>query len=84
MFYSSDDASLQFERSGNPGYHIGLPVLFGSLEEDTMYLHAEGLSLSGTLPDGSCAPSQENSGLAPIVLFGHDIFISCYFEFTFD
>ena len=48
-FFSFDNFTLVYEKTGNPGYHIGLPVLAAL---PNRILIEGGFVISGVLPSG--------------------------------
>ena len=73
-FYSS---ATVFDRSGNPGYQLGLPVI----TSNQYVIHNGGFVMGGADSSGVCGTSSLTSG--PTFLFGQDQIVSCYFEYTF-
>lgn len=71
-------------KSGNPGYIVGKPVLFGSLNSDnSIDALSSGFTLSGTSLSGECLTSAINSANLPTVNFRRDLIHSCYIPMTF-
>lgn len=74
-------------RSGNPGYIIGKPVIFGRINttNDTMTVFDSGFPLSGTSQSGECLSTDQSiSGpSSPIIKFGQEIIYNCYIELTY-
>lgn len=73
------------DKSGNPGYVIGKPVLVGSIQSDgvgvlekqAIQLKADGLTLSGPGTGGDC-----DTSMSIQVLFGQDTLTSCSISLT--
>eukprot|EP01135_Chromosphaera_perkinsii_P001475 Nk52_evm4s179 gene=Nk52_evmTU4s179 len=86
----TNENTVVFERSGNPGYIVGKPVLAGTLASsgstNAIDLDTDNslwLTIAGPQPDGSCANA--NGGVTPRVpvYFGENTVVGCTLQKTF-
>eukprot|EP00928_Gymnodinium_smaydae_P039583 TRINITY_DN27005_c0_g2_i1.p1 TRINITY_DN27005_c0_g2~~TRINITY_DN27005_c0_g2_i1.p1 ORF type:complete len:677 (+),score=67.37 TRINITY_DN27005_c0_g2_i1:45-2075(+) len=88
-----EDPYAVHPRSGNPGYLVGLPLLVGTCKryENTRcveYVETAAkpsvATVSGILPDGTCATSEKSNapGRDVEIRFGEDIVLGCVIRLT--
>ena len=95
-FWPSDNATDVREKSGNPGYVVGKPLIFGRLkravedaEDDESVLQEESSSIieisstslsTMSLPRNGNCANDEDGRSA--ILFGQDVYVGCTFSVT--
>lgn len=74
-------------RSGNPGYVVGLPILFGSVQGNVVNMSDQGLLVpSLAITTGVAAASDDcltgENLITAALKFGHDMFSGCASSFN--
>ncbi|RYH30911.1 DUF1619 domain-containing protein [archaeon] len=79
---TSPQTTVPRQRSGNPGYLQGLPVLFGYRDNTIINSLVDGLSISSLTPPQSTCPTSIADLSSLSILFGYDTITGCTVPLT--